>query len=67
MATVLNDWTGNAFDKQAVSVWIKGAATFILLLLANGYTMDVNLYKVEITQHSKESVRCVWNLIYNVK
>ena len=27
-------------------------ATFILLLLANGYTMDVNLYKVEIMQHS---------------
>ena len=36
VATVFND-TGNAFNIQAVSVWIKGAATFILLLLANGY------------------------------
>ena len=46
---------------------MKGAANFILLLLANGHTMDVNLYKVEIMQHSKESVRCVRNLIHNVK
>ena len=54
-------------DIQAVSVWMKGAATFILLLLANGYTMDVNLYKVEISQHSKESVCCVRNFIHDVK
>ena len=67
MATVLNDWTGNAFDKQAVSVWIKGAATFILLLLANGYTMDVNFYKVEIMQNYRESVCCVRNLIHKIK
>ena len=52
---------------QAVSVWIKVPATFILLLLANGYTMDVNLYTVEIMQHSKESMCSVRNLIQNVK
>ena len=67
MATVFNEWTRNAFNIQAVSVWIKGAATFILLLSTNGYTMDVNLYKVEIMQHSKESMRCVQNFIHNVK
>ena len=67
MAIVFSDWTGNALNIQAVSVWIKDVATFILLLLANGYTMDVNLYKVEIMQHSKESVCCVRNLIHNVK
>ena len=39
----------------------------MLLLLANGYTMDVNLYKVEIMQQSKESVCGVRNLIQNVK
>ena len=52
---------------QAVSVRIKGAVTFILLLLANGYTMDVNLYEVEIMQRSREGVCCVRNLIHNVK
>ena len=67
MAVVFKDWTGNAFNVQAVSVQNKGAATFILQLLANGYTMNVNLYKVEIMQHSKERVRCVRNLIHNVK
>ena len=50
----------NAFNIQAVSVQIKGAATFILLLLVNGYAMDANLYKVEIMQHPKEkSVLCL--------
>ena len=52
---------------QAASVGIKGAATLILLLLANGYTMEVNLYKVETMQHSKESVCCVRNLVHSVK
>ena len=67
MATVFNDWTGNDFNIQAVSIWIYDAATFILLLLANGYSMDVNIYNVEIIQHSKESVRCVRILIHDVK
>ena len=55
------------FSIYKQSVWIKGAATFILLLLTNGYTTDIKLYKVEIMQHSKESVRCVRNLIHNIK
>ena len=59
VTTVFNDWTGNAFNIPAVSVWIKVAATFILL--------DVNFYKVEILQHSKENVYCVQSLIHNVK
>ena len=41
--------------KSSLSL-IKGASTFISQLLANGYTMDVNLYKVELMQHSKESM-----------
>ena len=46
---------------------MKGAAPFILLLLANGYTMDVNFYKVEIVQNYKESVLFVQNLIHKIK
>ena len=66
VATVFNDWTENAFNIQAVSVRIKSAASIISLLLTNDYTMDVNLYKVEIMQHSKESACCVQNLIHKV-
>lgn len=58
-AIVPNDWTGNALKMQAVSDWIKGGITFILLLLVNGKTMDVNLYDIHILLHSKESVCCV--------